>query len=187
MKTLGGRTHFPALETRRLLLRNLTVDDTDFVFRHFSDPAVTQYLMDQPPLTEYEGAREIIRFYQEREANKRNRWGIVRRADSQMIGTCGYHNWHQRDCRAEIGYDLSPASWGQGYMTEALRVVIPNGFTRMGLNRIEALVYTGNARSVQLLQKLGFQIEGTLRDYYYLNGRYHDHYLCALLRKDWKQ
>jgi ribosomal-protein-alanine N-acetyltransferase len=185
MNSSGQQTHFPSLETERLFLRNLTVEDTDFVFSHFSDPAVTRYLMDQPPLTEYDGAQEIIRFYQEPEADNRNRWGIVRKADNQLIGTCGYHNWRQRDRRAEVGYDLSPACWGQGYMAEALRVVIPNGFTRMGLNRIEALVYTGNARSLQLLKKLNFQMEGTLRDYYYLNDMFHDHFLFSLLRRDW--
>lgn len=186
MNSLGHQTHFPPLETQRLLLRNLTREDTDFVFSHFSDSAVSQYLMDQPPLSEYEEAQEIIRFYRDPEAKKRNRWGIVRKADNQLIGTCGYHNWRQRDRRAEVGYDLSPACWGQGYMAEALPVILSNGFARMGLNRIGALVYTGNTRSVQLLQKLGFQIEGTLRDYHYLNDMFHDHYLFALLRRDWK-
>jgi ribosomal-protein-alanine N-acetyltransferase len=186
MNTSDQHNSFPPLETQRLFLRSLVLEDVDFVFRHFSDPAVTQYLMDQPPLTEYKGAEEIIRFYEEPEVRKRNRWGIVRKADNQLIGTCGYHNWHQRNLRAEIGFDLSPNCWGQGYMTEALRVVIPNGFACMGLNRIEALVYTSNTRSTKLLQKLGFQIEGTLRDYYYLNAMYHDHYLLALLRRDWK-
>jgi ribosomal-protein-alanine N-acetyltransferase len=186
MNSLDQHPYFPPLETQRLLLRNLTEGDTDFILRHFSDPAVTKYLMDQPPLTEIEGAQEIIQFYQQPEAKKRNRWGIVRKADDKLIGTCGYHNWRQRYCHAEVGYDLSPTCWGQGYITEALGVVIPSGFTRMGLNRIEALVYTGNARSVQLLRNLGFQIEGTLRDYYYLNGMFHDHYLFALLRRDWK-
>jgi ribosomal-protein-alanine N-acetyltransferase len=186
MNTSDQHNNFPPLETQRLLLRSLVFEDTDFVFRHFSDPAVTQYLMDQPPLTEYEGAQEIIRFYQGPKANKRNRWGIVRRADNQLIGTCGYHNWHQNNYRAEIGYDLSPTCWGQGYMAEALKAAISNGFARMELNRIEALVYTSNVRSTQLLKKLGFQIEGTLRDYYYLNALFHDHYLLSLLRRDWK-
>ena len=186
MNSLDQHTHFPILQTERLFLRNLTAEDTDFVFRHFSDDSVTQYLMDQPPLSEYGQAQEIIRFYREPEVKKRNRWAIVRKTDSQLIGTCGYHNWRQRDHRAEVGYDLSPACWGQGYMAEALSAVLCNGFTRMELNRIEALVYTGNTRSVQLLRKLGFQMEGTLRDYHYLNDKFHDHYLFALLRSDWK-
>ena len=71
-------------------------------------------------------------------------------------------------------------------MTEALRTVIQNGFGRMGLNRIDALVYTENDRSILLLQRLGFQEEGILRDFFYLNGRFYDHYLLSLLQREWK-
>jgi ribosomal-protein-alanine N-acetyltransferase len=103
-----------------------------------------------------------------------------------LIGTVGYHKWEKAYFRAEIGYDLSPDCWGQGYMTEALRAVISHGFERMGLNRIDALVYIHNDRSTQLLQRLGFRQEGLLRDYFCLNGIFFDHYLFALLRREWE-
>ncbi len=177
---------FPTLETERLILQQLTLEDTDFVFRHFSDPAVTQYLMDEPPVKEYAQAQEIIQFYLEPAGKTHNRWGIVRKSDHQRIGTCGYHKWDRRYFRAEIGYDLSPGFWGQGYMAEALRAVIRNGFEHMGLNRIEALVYIENERSVRLLKQLGFKQEGVLRDYFYLDGVFYDHFLFALLHREWK-
>jgi len=176
---------FPDLETERLILRQLTLEDADFIFRHFSDSAVTQYLMDEPPVTEYAQAQEIIRFYLEPAGKTHNRWGLVRKSDQQLIGTCGYHKWDKRYFRAEIGYDLSPGYWGQGYMAESLRAVLQNGFQRMGLNRIDALVYIENDRSVRLLQQLGFKLEGILRDYFYLDGKFYDHYLFALLHKEW--
>ena len=176
---------FPNLETERLILRPLTLEDADFVFQHFSDPAVTQYLMDEPPLTEYAQAQEIIRFYLEPAGKTYNRWGLVRKSDHQLIGTCGYHKWDKRYFRAEIGYDLSPGFWGQGYMAEALRAVLQNGFERMGLNRIDALVSIENDRSVRLLQQAGFKLEGILRDYFFLDGKFYDHYLFALLQKEW--
>jgi ribosomal-protein-alanine N-acetyltransferase len=186
MNTPNDGIHFPDLETERLFLRQLMPADAEFIYRHFSDPAVTQYLMDEPPLSEPAQAQAMIQFYQDPAGKTYNRWGIVRKQDSQLIGTCGYHKWNQRCFRAEIGYDLSPARWGQGYMTEALSAVIQNGFGRMGLNRIEALVYAENVRSMKLLQGLGFQKEGLLRDYFYLDGQFYDHYLLALLRREWK-
>jgi ribosomal-protein-alanine N-acetyltransferase len=186
MTKIAQCNNFPSLETERLLLRQMTLEDTDFVFRHFSDSTVTQYLMDEPPVTEYAQAQEIIQFYMEPEGKTHNRWGIIRKSGNQLIGTCGYHKWDKRYFRAEIGYDLSPGFWGQGYMTEALRVVISNGFERMRLNRIEALVYIKNDRSIQLLQRLGFKQEGILRDYFYVDGKFYDHYIFALLRREWK-
>jgi [ribosomal protein S5]-alanine N-acetyltransferase len=186
MNAPSNGIHFPDLETERLFLRRLTSADAEFIYHHFSDPAVTQFLMDEPPLSEPVQAQGIIQFYQDPEGKTHNRWVIVCKQDNQLIGTCGYHKWDQRYFRAEIGYDLSPNSWGQGYMTEVLHAVIQNGFGRMGLNRIDALVYTENVRSMKLLQKLGFQKEGVLRDYFYLDGQFYDHYLLALLRREWK-
>lgn len=187
MTQITKHINFPTLETERLILRHMTLEDADFVFRHFSDPVVCQYLMDEPPVTEYAQAREIIQFYAEPEEKTHNRWMIVRKSDQQPIGTCGFHKWDKRYFRAEIGYDLSPSCWGQGYMVEALLSVIPHGFEQMRLNRIEALVYVGNDRSVQLLRRLGFKQEGVLRDYLCLDGEFYDHYLFALLQKEWRK
>jgi ribosomal-protein-alanine N-acetyltransferase len=178
--------NFPTLETERLILRQMTLEDADFIFQHFSASAVSQYLMDEPPMTEYAQALEIIEFYLEPEGKTHNRWVIIRKSDRQPIGTCGFHKWDKRYFRAEIGYDLSPSFWGQGYMMESMRAVISNGFEQMGLNRIEALVYVENHRSIQLLQRLGFKQEGVLRDYFYLDGKFYDHSLFALLQSEWK-
>ena len=177
--------YFPALETERLVLRQLTLDDTDFVFRHFSDTIVNQYLMDEPPVIEFSQAQEIVRFYLEPEGKTYNRWGLLRKSDNQLIGTCGYHKWEKRYYRAEIGYDLSPSCWGQGYMMEALQIVISHGFEQMRLNRIEALVFIDNDRSIRLLQRLGFKQEGILRDYFYLDGKFYDHFIFSLLCREW--
>ncbi len=184
--TTSAPVYFPILHTDRLILRQLTMEDIDFVYRHFHDSNVTQYLMDEPPVVNYAQARAIIEFYLGPEEKKHNRWGIVRKADNRLIGTCGYHNWKKAYFRAEIGYDLSPDCWGHGYMSEAIHAVIQNGLERMGLNRIDALVSINNDRSIKLLKKLGFKQEGLLRDYFCLDGIFYDHYLFALLRREWK-
>ncbi len=175
------------LETERLLLRPLTLADTDFIFAHFSDPLVTRHLLDEPPLTDRAGAEEIIRFYLDPDGMSRyNRWGIHLKTENRLIGTCGYHQWSHQNQRAEIGYDLSPAYWGQGMMSEALRRVLAYGYEQMGLNRIQAVVYVENDRSATLHTHLGFVREGLMRDYHALNGQYYDHRLFALLRRDYR-
>ncbi len=177
---------FPALETERLLLKPLTAEYTDFIFRHFGDSAVTQFLLDEPPVTNYAQAEEIVQFYVAGTEKSYNRWIMVRKSDHQPIGTCGYHKWNKRNLRAEIGYDLNPDFWGQAYMTEALNAVIANGFEKMGLNRIEAVVYVENKRSIRLLQKLGFKQEGVLRDYYCVDAKFYDHCVFSLIRREWR-
>ena len=176
---------FSEIETDRLILRNICADDTDFIFHHFSDSRVTQYLMDEPPVSNFDEAKSIVEYYLNPERKNHNRWIIVRKLDQRPIGTCGFHKWEKAHLRAEIGYDLAADCWGQGFMNEALRVVIGYGFTRMKLNRIDALVYVGNFRSIVLLQKMGFRQEGILREYYQLYDTFFDHLFFGLLQSDW--
>jgi ribosomal-protein-alanine N-acetyltransferase len=178
---------FPVIETERLVLRPLAPTDLEFVFRHFSDPEVTRYMLDEEPLSDIRQAQELIDFYAQPDGKNYNRWGIARKENGALIGTCGFHKWNRRSARAEIGYDLTPAFWGQGVMTEAVSAMLWNGFGRMGLNRVEAIVYPENIASVRLLTHLGFSREGVMREYYRLGGRFYDHALFSLLRREWEE
>lgn len=82
------------------------------------------------------------------------------------------------------GCDLKREFWRQGIMTEALTEIIRFGFAEMRLNRIGAQVSAYNEQCKQLLLKLHLQLEGTQREQYYEDGRYHDLDLFALLRRD---
>ncbi|MWC30326.1 GNAT family N-acetyltransferase [Paenibacillus sp. MMS18-CY102] len=159
---------FPALETERLKLSLLTLEDSAAVYSHFADENVTRF-MDISPCKDISEAEEIIRFHIE---DTGCRWGIVSKSDGQFIGTCGFHCWMQGEqARAEIGFDLGKEHWGKGFMHEAMKPVIAFGFNDMGLALIEATVEQENERSIKLLEKLKFEREQELRDqlvYYYL-------------------
>ena len=176
---------FPPLETERLCLRPLTGNDLEFIYRHFSDPDINRYLLDDEPVTTREQAQAIIDFYLSPPDKPYNRWVITCKPDAHPIGTCGYHKWQKRHHLAEIGYDLGKVSWRQGYMTEALRAALQFGFETMDLNRVEALVYPENEASIRLLERLGFQKEGLLRQSIYQGGVYYDHWLLSLLKAEW--
>jgi [ribosomal protein S5]-alanine N-acetyltransferase len=173
------------LTTPRLTLRLLEEGDADTLFEHFTHPDVTRYLLDEEPFTSIEQVRDLIRFFSAPSGKGYNRWGITITVTGQLIGTCGFHQWNRRDRRAEVGYDLHPGFWGHGYMSEALRAAIHYGFTTMDLHRIAAVVHPENTPSVRLLQRLGFRLEGILRDYHRAHGRYHSHDLYSLLEEDW--
>lgn len=176
---------FENLETERLLLRRFTLQDAEFVLRHFGDPEVTKYLLDAAPLATIEQAHALIDQYLSPTASTFNRWVLVHKADQAVIGTCGFHKWNQRSFRAEIGYDLNPQYQGHGLMTEALHAALQHGFDVLKLHRIEAFIYVENMPSLRLAERLGFRQEGVLRDYFYLNGNFHDHALWSLLRSEW--
>jgi len=176
---------FPNITTNRLELRQLDSNDLGFIFRHFSDPEVNRFILDDEPVQTIDQAQEIIDFYVPPRKSY-NRWVITLKAEGTPIGTCGFHKWDERNNHAEIGYDLSPAYWHNGYMTEALQSAIKIGFETFKLNRIEAIVHPDNTASLRLLERLGFQQEGILRQSLRQGSQYYDHWLLSLLKDEWQ-
>lgn len=84
----------------------------------------------------------------------------------------------------QIGYWMGQAHAGQGYMVDALKLVIPYAFDQLRLHRIEAACIPSNARSVRVLEKAGFTREGLARSYLRINGVWQDHFLYALVADD---
>jgi ribosomal-protein-alanine N-acetyltransferase len=177
---------FPQLETERLILRELKPTDAGAVFHYFSDPEVTRYL-SAGPYKRLEQANEMIDFLAALFNNKEGfRWGItLKDGADRVIGTCGYHAWMKSYFRAEIGYELAREYWGQGLMGEAIQALLTFGFDEIRLNRIEAHVLPDNVASARFLEKLGFQQEGLLREYEWVNGKFKDILMFSLLRKDY--
>jgi len=176
----------PRLETDRLVLRELRMEDADFLFNQWSDPCVTQFMCDQEPLQTREQADAFLRPFQTPEDNPFIKWwGIGRKPGGNLIGTCGFFRWDGQHHRAEIGYDLHPDTWGRGLMPEAIHALIRYGFSEMNLNRIEATVHDKNFRSQRVLGKLGFKQEGVLREYYCRKGIYNNQIQYSLLKREW--
>ncbi|WP_186576996.1 GNAT family N-acetyltransferase [Aquibacillus kalidii] len=175
---------FPNLETNRLVLREITRDDTEGIFRCFSNGDVTRYY-GQETLDSMEQAESIVDFFATSYKEFRGiRWGIERIGTKGIIGTIGFNAWSQKHRRAEIGYEIHPEHWRKGYTLEALLEIIQYGFDELGLTRIGAVVFLDNQASNTLLTKVGFQKEGILRDYMHQNGNVHDTYVYSLLRKN---
>ncbi|MEA5592793.1 GNAT family protein [Rivularia sp. UHCC 0363] len=179
-------SQFPELETENLLLRQVNQSDAEAVFQHFSDKEVLKY-HNLEAFTNIEQAENLIASFYERFHNQQMiRWGITKKEDNILIGTCGY-NWLQKSFQAEIGYELSQAYWRRGIMTEALSAMIKFGSEKMELNRIAATVMLENTASMKLLEKLGFVEEGILKEYGFWKGEFHDLKMFALLRKEASQ
>lgn len=113
------------------------------------------------------------------------RWGITRTEDDAVIGTGGFNRWTLPDRYAAIGYDLAQSAWGHGIMTEAVGAMVYFGFERLDLNRIEAETMLDNGASIRVLEKLGFQHEGIVRQKYFWKGQFHTMRLFSLLRREY--
>lgn len=180
-------TTFPELETDRLRLRAIGLDDAPAWLAAWNHPEVMRYLVDfARPTTDLAEVQDIIRWTQDIFAQQTGlRWAITRKPDPTLIGSCGFHLYSEANRCAEVGYELHPAHWHQGIMTEAMHAVLAFGFKAMALHRIEANVTVGNTASAQLLRRLGFSHEGTWRHKVFARGAFHDLWQFGLLEDEY--
>ncbi|MDR9856260.1 GNAT family N-acetyltransferase [Paenibacillus sp. VCA1] len=175
---------FPELETERLILREITKEDTESIFACFSNGEAMRYY-GQDAFEHREQAERLIGFFADSYREKRGiRWGIERKDAPGLIGTVGFNAWSPKHRRAEIGYEIHPDHWRKGYASEAVACILAYGFEALSLARIGAVVYTENAASSRMLIKLGFREEGLLRHYMFQSGVSHDTYAYSLLPGD---
>lgn len=174
---------FPSLMTERLILRQITSEDTDNVYRLLSNPKVIEY--DTFELfTEKKQAEDLIRHFNNEFVKKRAIfWGISLKHTNELIGFCKCEV-EVPMVRADIGYDLNFEYWNKGIMTEALSKVIDFTFSNLNINRIEASVTTRNHASCKVLEKLGFIKEGVMRERSFWKGKFHDMIMYSLLKED---
>ncbi|MBN8967905.1 MAG: GNAT family N-acetyltransferase [Rhizobiales bacterium] len=110
---------------------------------------------------------------------------IFREQDHVLVGAITLANVRRGIVQSgTIGYWVGEPFAGQGYMTQALRVLLPTLFGELRLHRVEAACILTNVPSMRVLEKCGFAREGVARRYLCINGVWQDHYLYALLNED---
>jgi ribosomal-protein-alanine N-acetyltransferase len=149
---------FPTLTTQRLILREVVADDAEDVFAFRGDPEVQRYNL--VPMRDAREAQSLVRtmhgWYVSRYAIQ---WGITLRDEGRVLGLCGIHDWSRARRKALVGYDLARAYWGQGIAGEAVRAVLQFAFEELELELLEATTVIENARSIRLLERLGFSFD----------------------------
>ena len=150
-------TSFPELETERLHLRQLSLNDEKEIYFLRSDPEVNKYL-DRPRASSLEEARQFIQKINEGvSARECPFWAIHLKQKAGLIGTICLWNFCHEEKRAELGYELLPQYQGKGYMTEAMQKVIGFGIKTMQLKTIEAWCRADNRASLKILEKNKFK------------------------------
>lgn len=174
----------PQLETERLILRPMRISDARDLYEYARDPEVSRHVLwdaHQSVFQSRQFLRAAIRQYRK---GLPGSFAIALKESDRMIGTIGFM-WVNVDHKsAEVGYSLSRDYWNQGLMTEALRAVIAFGFDELRLNRIEAQHDTDNPASGRVMDHVGMQFEGIMRQRLKNKGKFVDVVNYAILRSD---
>jgi RimJ/RimL family protein N-acetyltransferase len=177
-----------AVRTERLALRDLKESDWEAVHSYASDPEVVRY-MDWGPNTKEDTENFIQRaIANQREQPRRNyTLAIVLKVEDTLIGGCGIHVSNPDNREGWLGYCLNRHFWRRGYATETARGLLEFGFTLLNLHRIFATCDPANIASARVLEKIGMQREGHLKQHKWAKGAWRDSFLYAILDHDWKR
>ena len=175
----------PTLDTERLRLRPVEDADAEDLVALHSNAHVLRY-WDSPPWTDPGRVEQFLSWSRKLEEDGSGaRLVVERRSDGAFLGWCSLSEWNPDFRTASLGYCYGEAAWGQGYATEAARALLTWAFDLLDLNRVQAETDTRNLASARVLEKLGFLLEGTLREDCVVAGDVSDSWVFGLLRREW--
>ncbi len=149
----------PILETERTFLRQLTLEDTESVFRIFSDPETMRY---SPAETtqDREAVEGFIRWNIE---NYRERgfgaWAVIAKSNEEFIGQAGLI---PHEMSVEVFYSFIREFWGQGFASEVASACKDYAFKTLGETRLISIIHPENERAINVVRKLGMQEAGAI-------------------------
>jgi [ribosomal protein S5]-alanine N-acetyltransferase len=178
----------PVLDTARLVLRPFTPGDAPLLAQLACKFRVADTTASIPhPYSAEQALQDIHKFNDEFGRGVGAYFAIaLRQAPQSLIGCVLLKLIDRRDEQGELGYWIDEMESGKGYATEAARALLDFGFNVLGLNRISACHMTRNPASGRILEKLGMQQEGCLRQGAKKWGKYEDLLIWAILREEFK-
>ncbi|MBW4422601.1 MAG: GNAT family N-acetyltransferase [Myxacorys californica WJT36-NPBG1] len=167
-------------------LSNVQLSDADACVEHLNNPLIHQTTENIPyPYTKQQALQWIQRYLDITDRCRKFHLLTIRDSQAQMVGAIGIGEMDERNPHvAELGYWLAVSYWGQGVMTEAVRVFIHYAFAELELYRLWTRVFEFNLGSRRVLEKNGFKLEGIQRQHVYCDGKLIDDYLYGLLKSE---
>jgi ribosomal-protein-alanine N-acetyltransferase len=165
---------FRNLETKRLILRRLRIDDAADWFAIRSDARTYTFIQKNLDASINDTIEVLKRIDASFLTNDVMGWAITLKGSDRLIGVINFWNINKAHHRAEIGYTLHHDHWNKGIMGEALEVALDFGFTQLKFHTVEANINPENTGSRKVLEKNGFVREGYFKENYFYNGDFYD-------------
>lgn len=173
---------FPVLQTNRLTLRDIRLEDAEQIFKMRASGRVNQFIA-RNNMSEPEAAKQLV----ERTRNAFDQkqaigWAGILRDGQEIIGTCGFNQIDMPNLRAEIGGELAVDYWGKHIATEAVVAIVRFGLETINLHSIEAKVSPQNRGAIFLMEQLGFRKEAHYTDRIFFNNQFMDMAVYSLIK-----
>ena len=159
--------------------------DVEVVTHGINDEAVARFLNVTAPITKDDEVEWIKKVYSDKEHNVV--FGVWHNKDECLIGTMGIHNISWVDRIASTGAAIWDQKYrGQGLGCEAKELLLAYAFNTLNLRKVCSQVFAFNVASINYSKKCGYQVEATLKDHIYRDGKYWDQICMAIFQDSWK-
>ena len=175
------------IETERLVLRRFTYRDDLAMLRHWVADEQVQHLYLEPVYGTREAVKGLLdKYIGGYETPNYYRWAITLKGQDECIGQIAYFLVDEKNHLAEMEYCVGTAFQRRGIVTEAAKAVVRFGFEQIGLHRVQISHLPSNAASRKVMEACGCRYEGTLRDFFCLDGTYVDRCYYSILKSEFE-
>lgn len=159
-------------ETERLVIRQFSLRDTEFILRLLNDESFIRHIADKNVRSQ----EDAVNYLANGPISSYETYGfgfylVLLKGKNVPIGMCGLIKRGELDL-PDLGYAFLPQFCGQGYAREAAEVVLQKEMSSHALDTVLAITFPGNQRSISLLEKIGFRFKGTMALYGLHNNLY---------------
>lgn len=175
------------IETERLILRRFQYTDDNSMLKNWIADEKIQSMYSEPVYSTKEAVKALLdKYIDSYENNDYYRWAIIEKNSVECIGQIAYFLVDSKNHFAEIEYCIGSDFQCKGFATEATKAIIAYGFDRINLHKVQICTKTINKPSKRVIEKCGFTYEGTLRDYFYMDGAYVGRFYFSMLRSEYE-
>lgn len=173
------------IETERLILRKFTYNDADDMLKYWAGDPGVQLMYCEPVYSSKKEVKELLdKYISSYEKDDYYRWAVIVKDTNECIGQIAYFLVDNKNNFAEIEYCIGSNFQKKGFATEACKAVINYGFKNIHLHKVQICHNSINMPSKKVIEKCGFHYDGTLRDYFYINGQYVDRLYYSILENE---
>jgi ribosomal-protein-alanine N-acetyltransferase len=175
------------IETSRLLLRAFRYNDDDDMLENWvSDPKI-QSMYSEPVYSTKAEVKELLdKYISSYQKEDYYRWAIIEKRSKTCIGQLAIFLIDNKNHFCEIEYCIGSQFQRNGYCSEAVQAIIEYAFCNINFHKMQVCHKENNIASKGVIQKCGFTYEGTLRDYFYMDGKYVSRLYYSMLRSEWE-
>lgn len=144
------------IQTERLTLRPLTMDDVETIHKIWTDAGVRKFMWDDEIISFEEASAVVEKSVKYFRCKGLGLWAVLPHDEARIIGFCGYWFFHEPP-QLELLYGIITDQWGKGYAPEAAKAMLSFGFEELGFDDVRASADAANVASERVMQKLGMK------------------------------